>query len=68
MEPTQRRFVMRLKKVRAQRRLSQEELADKAGVSRQYLSRLEIGRHDPSLSTLVKLAKALRVKPGELLE
>ena len=59
---------MRLKKVRAQRRLSQEELADKAGVSRQYLSRLEIGRHDPSLSTLVKLAKALRVKPGELLE
>jgi transcriptional regulator with XRE-family HTH domain len=68
MEPTQRRLIMRLKKIRAQRRLSQEQLADKAGVSRQYLSRLEIGRHDPSLSTMVKLAKALKVKMGELVE
>ena len=68
MEPTQRRLVMRLKKIRAQRGLTQEGLADKAGVSRQYLSRLETGRHDPSLSTLVKLAKALRVKVTDLLE
>ncbi len=59
---------MQIKKIRAQRGLSQEELADKAGVSRQYLSRLEIGRHDPSLSTLVKLAKALKVMVGKLLE
>jgi len=57
---------MRLKKIRAQRGLSREQLADKAGVSRQYLSRLEIGRRDPSLSTLVKPAKALKVKVAEL--
>ena len=68
MERTQRRLMMRIKELRAERELSQEELADRAGISRQYLSRLEIGRHDPSLSTLVKLAKALGVKPGELLE
>jgi transcriptional regulator with XRE-family HTH domain len=68
MELTQRRLVMRLKKIRAQRGLTQEGLADKAGVSRQYLSRLETGRHDPSLSTLVKLAKALKVKVTDLLE
>ena len=66
MDPTQRRLIMRLKRIRAQRGLSQEQLADTAGVSRQYLSRLEIGRHDPSVSTMVKLAKALKVKVAEL--
>jgi transcriptional regulator with XRE-family HTH domain len=48
--------------------MSQADLADKSGVSREYIARLETGHHDPSLSTLVKLAKALKVKPGELLE
>ena len=66
MDPTQRRLVMRLKRIRAQRGLSQEQLADKAGVSRQYLSRLEIGRRDPSVSTMVTPAKALKVKVAEL--
>lgn len=59
---------MRLKQLRAARDMSQADLADKSGVSREYIARLETGHHDPSLSTLVKLAKALKVKPGELLE
>jgi transcriptional regulator with XRE-family HTH domain len=59
---------MRLKKLREDRGWTQEELAEKAGVSRAYLARLEIGRHDPPLSTLEKLAKALKVKVGKLLE
>ena len=59
---------MRLKKLREARGLTQEQLAEKAGVSRAYLARLEIGRHDPPLSTLEKLAKALKVKVGKLLE
>jgi transcriptional regulator with XRE-family HTH domain len=37
-------------------------------VSRTYLARLETGRQDPTLSTLEKLAKALGVKVGRLLE
>jgi transcriptional regulator with XRE-family HTH domain len=48
--------------------MSQRELARRAGLSRAYVARLEIGRHDPTLSTLEKLAKALRVKVTRLLE
>ena len=48
--------------------MTQEDLAVKAGVSRGYLARVETGRHEPTLSTLEKLAKALKVKVGKLLE
>jgi transcriptional regulator with XRE-family HTH domain len=37
-------------------------------VSREYIARIELGQHDPTLSTLEKLAKALGVKVGRLLE
>jgi transcriptional regulator with XRE-family HTH domain len=59
---------MRLKQLREARGLTQEALATKAGVSRAYLARLEMGRHDPPLSRLEKLAKALGVKVTRLLE
>jgi transcriptional regulator with XRE-family HTH domain len=59
---------MRLKRIREARGLTQEALARKAGISRPYLARLEMGRHDPHLSRLRKLAKALGVPVGELLE
>ena len=62
-----RRFAMRLKQTRERRGMTQETLAKKAGVSRAYLSRLEMGRHDPPLSRLRKLAKALGVPVTELL-
>jgi transcriptional regulator with XRE-family HTH domain len=62
------RFAMRLKKLRESRGLTQEALAQKAHISRAYLARLEMGRHDPHLSRLRKLAKALGVKISELAE
>jgi transcriptional regulator with XRE-family HTH domain len=62
------RFAVRLKKIRESRGLTQEALAQRAGISRAYLARLEMGRHDPHLSRLRKLAKALGVKVGRLLE
>jgi transcriptional regulator with XRE-family HTH domain len=58
----------RIKEWRAQRGLSQRDLADVSGVSREYIARIELGQHDPTLSTLEKLAKALNVKVGKLLE
>jgi transcriptional regulator with XRE-family HTH domain len=61
-------FGMRLKHLRVERKLSQEALAAKVGVSREYIARLEGGHHDPPLSTLERLAKALNVKVGRLLE
>lgn len=47
--------------------MSQRELAAKAGISREYLTRLEAARQDPTLGTLEKLAKALKVKVTDLL-
>jgi transcriptional regulator with XRE-family HTH domain len=58
----------RLRQFRNERGLSQRSLAEKAGISREYLARLETGRQDPTLSTLEKLAKALRVKVARLIE
>jgi transcriptional regulator with XRE-family HTH domain len=59
---------MRLKRLRAERKMSQAGLAEKSGVSREYIARLELGQQDPTLGTLEKLAKALKVKVGRLLE
>ena len=61
------RLANRIKRIREQRGLSQEALAAKAGLSRGYLARLETGRHDPTVGTVEKLAKALRVKVIDLL-
>jgi transcriptional regulator with XRE-family HTH domain len=56
-----KRFSMRLKQLREAKGLSQAALADKVGVSREYIARLETGKHDPPLSRVEKLAKALGV-------
>jgi len=58
---------MRLRALRDKRGWSQEELAKRAGISRGYLARLETGRHDPTLTMIEKLAKALNVPVTELL-
>ncbi len=62
------RFAMRLKALREARGLTQAVLAKKARISRAYLARLEMGMHDPHLSRLRALAKALRVKVSELVD
>ena len=61
------RFGKQLQRLRADRDLTQEQLAVRVGLARIYVARLELGEHDPSLSTLVRLAKALRVSVTELL-
>ena len=61
------RFGAQLQRLRTGRDLTQEQLAVKAGLSRIYVAKLELGQHDPALSTLVRLAKVLRVSVTELL-
>ncbi len=63
-----KRFAMQLKQLRAEREMTQEALAKKASLSRVYIAKLETAKQDPTLTTVMKLAKALRVKPGKLLE
>ncbi len=45
---------------------TQEELADKIGVSRAYMGYIEQGRNAPSLEVLEKIAKHLRMRLSEL--
>ena len=62
------KVAMRLKQLRHRRGLTQQALAEKARLSLGYVARLEIGRHDPKLSTLAKIAKALGMTVSELLQ
>jgi putative transcriptional regulator len=63
-----KRFPMRLKQLREAKGLSQAALAEKVGVSREYIARLETGKHDPPLSRVEKLAKALKMPIEKLLK
>jgi len=47
--------------------LTQQELADRAGISSNALNRIELSKSEPHMSTLRKLAKALDVDPTELI-
>jgi transcriptional regulator with XRE-family HTH domain len=49
-------------------RFTQEQLAERVGMSSRQLQRIEAGEVDVSLSTLVVLARALAVEPGALLQ
>jgi predicted transcriptional regulator len=57
-----------LRKWRAVRGLSQRALAERAGVGYVVIARLELGQTDPRLSTLTKLAEALKLTVGELVD
>lgn len=46
--------------------LSQEELANRAGIHRTYVSQLERGIKSPTLAVLIKIAKALDTKPSKI--
>ena len=63
-----KKLTMTVRRLRKRRGMSQQKLAQRAGLSREYVARLEIGHHNPSLSTLQKLARALRVPVTALLE
>jgi transcriptional regulator with XRE-family HTH domain len=56
----------KLKNLRIRRALTQQELADRAGISSNALNRIELNKAEPHMSTLRKLAKALDVDPTEL--
>lgn len=57
---------LRIKELRAERAITQEELAEMAGVFRTYMSRIESGLANPTFTTLYTLAQVLDVQPGDL--
>jgi transcriptional regulator with XRE-family HTH domain len=54
-------------RLRKERGLTQEQLAERSGLSQQYLSGLEQGRRNPTIMTIYELATALDVSHLELL-
>ena len=44
---------------RVLKKMTQQQLAEKANVNRAYISLIESGKHEPSISVLSRIAKAL---------
>ncbi|RED13898.1 helix-turn-helix domain-containing protein [Pontivivens insulae] len=61
-----RRFGQRVRLIRQQNELSQEELADRAGVHRTYIGMVERGEKNATIVTIVKISGALGVPATEL--
>lgn len=60
-------FGLVIKQMRKVRGLSQEALADEAKLDRSFVSQLETGSKQASLTTIFRLATALQVEASELL-
>ena len=65
LNPCQR-FGARIKELRAERGITQEELAERVGIFRTYMSRVETGLGNPTLTTIHALADSLGVSVTDL--
>lgn len=52
---------IRIRQIRLEKKLTQEELALEAGLNRAYIGYIERGERNPSTETISKIAKALKV-------
>jgi transcriptional regulator with XRE-family HTH domain len=68
MDDVRKRLGRNLRSLRQAKGLSQEAFAEEAGLHRTYVSDLERGARNPSLTVVDKLARALGVPAGRLLE
>lgn len=57
-----------LRDLRLEAKLSQEDLGLEAEIQRNYISLIELGHNQPTVSTIFKLSKALRIKPAKLIQ
>jgi DNA-binding XRE family transcriptional regulator len=64
--PMQQEFGDRVRRLRHERGLSQEELAHRSGIHRSYIGSLEAGERNISLNNLCRLARALGLDAGDL--
>ena len=71
--PTPRPAVLRplgaqLRRLRLDRQMTQETLAELASLNYKYIGRIELGKADPGADVLVRLARALGISVGELFD
>jgi transcriptional regulator with XRE-family HTH domain len=65
--PEAEKFGMIVRRLREARRLTQEELAERADVSVTYVGFVERGDNVPTLTIILQIAAALEVRPSDLL-
>jgi len=61
-------FGRRVRQLRKRRGLSQEDLSLESGLDRTFVSHVERGARNASILSILKLAKALRLRPSKLLD
>ena len=61
-------FGKRIQEIRKRQRFSQEQVAEKAGISSNYLSRIECGKENPTFDMLIKLSEALAADLSEMFD
>jgi transcriptional regulator with XRE-family HTH domain len=62
------RLARNVRTLRVAADISQEAFADMVGVHRVYMSGIERGKRNPSIDVVERIAIALAVEPGRLLE
>lgn len=61
-------FGKKIQEIRKRQKFSQEQVAEKAGISTNYLSRIECGKENPTFDMLVKLSAALKTDLSEMFD
>jgi transcriptional regulator with XRE-family HTH domain len=61
-----RLFGERLREIRTERNLSQERLAELAGLDRNYIGQIERAERNVALVNIIRIAKALEIEPQGL--
>lgn len=59
-------FGENIRRLRKERKLTMEELANQADIELSQIYRIETGKINPKLTTILRVAKALEVNPKEL--
>ena len=68
MSDSSKKLALNIKKIRARKHMSQGDICRELGVDRAYISNIESGKQNPTLSTIERIAKALGVSVDELLK
>jgi transcriptional regulator with XRE-family HTH domain len=65
--PEAEKFGAIVRKLREERGLTQDQLAERAGVSATYIGFIERGDNVPTLTVILQIASALKIRPSDFL-
>lgn len=68
MSESSKKLAQNMRKIRTRKKMSQGDICRALGVDRAYISTIESGKQNPTLSTVERIAKALDVSVNELLK